>query len=325
MRALLCQATGTPPRLAVAEIATPVPDDNQVLVRIRAASINFADTLMLAGRYYVRPEPPFIAGSEFAGVIEAVGKNITGWKPGDHVIGAPPAGGCFAEYIAIGADHLLPVPAGMSWSESAGFIIAYGTAYYALHDRGRLQTSDTLVITGAGGGVGLAAIDIAVRTGVKVIAAAGSADKLEIAAAHGATAGIDYAREDLRGRLLELTGGRGYEVLLDNVGGEVFAASLRAAGRGARLLLVGFAGGSIPEISAGHILMKNLSILGVGFGGEYAAHASVRQAVYGGLLKLHQELPLHPEIDREFPLAEGIAALDYLGSRKAKGKIVIVP
>lgn len=303
----------------------PVPDDNQVLVRIRAASINFADTLMLAGKYYVRPEPPFIAGSEFAGVIEAVGKNIDGWKPGDHVIGAPPAGGCFAEYIAIGADHLLPVPAGMSWSEAAGFIITYGTAFYALNDRGRLQAADTLLITGAGGGVGLAAIDIGVRTGARVIAAAGSAGKLEIAAAHGATAGIDYTSENLRERLLNLTGGRGYDVLLDNIGGDVFAAALRAAVHGARLLLVGFAGGSIPEISAGYILMKNLSVLGVGFGGEYAAHAGVRQAVYGGLLKLHQERPLHPEIDREFSLAEGIAAVDYLAGRKATGKVVIVP
>lgn len=303
----------------------PVPDDNQVLVRIRAASINFADTLMLAGKYYVRPEPPFIAGSEFAGVIESVGKHVSSWKTGDQVIGAPPAGGCFAEYIAIGADHLLPVPAGMSWSEAASFIITYGTAFYALNDRGRLQAADTLLITGAGGGVGLAAIDIGVRTGARVIAAAGSAGKLEIAAAHGAMAGIDYTSENLRERLLNLTGGRGYDVLLDNIGGDVFAAALRAAVHGARLLLVGFAGGSIPEISAGYILMKNLSVLGVGFGGEYAAHAGVRQAVYGGLLKLHQERPLHPEIDREFSLAEGIAAVDYLAGRKAKGKVVIVP
>ena len=325
MRAIVCHAIGPTPKLTVEEIVTPVHKDDEVLVRIRAASVNFADRLMIAGKYYVTPELPFITGLEFAGVIEAVGREVSGWQPGDRVMGAPTAGGCFAEYIAIAADQLLPVPPGMSWSEAASFIITYGTAYYALHDRGKLQGTDTLLITGAGGGVGLAAVDLSTRIGARVIAAAGSSEKLSVAESHGAAGRIDYSKEDLRERILALSGGRGYDVLLDNVGGEVFTAALRGSAPGARLLLVGFASGVIPEISAGYVLMKNLSLYGVGFGGVYAASAAIRQSVYQGLLAIHRERPLHPEIDREFSLEEGIAALDYQAARKAMGKVVILP
>jgi len=325
MRAIVCHSAGLDAKLSVDDVPAPVPGTGEVLVRIHAASVNFADILMINGGYYVKPETPFITGLEFAGTIEAVGAEVRDWKPGDQVIGAPSNGGCFAEYIAIAADHLLPLPAGLSWSEAASFIITYGTAWYALNERGKLLSGETLLVTGAGGGVGIAAIDIGTRVGAQVIAAAGSSEKLAVAGEHGAGGLINYSDEDIRKKVSAITDGHGYDVLLDNVGGEIFAAALKGSARWARVLLVGFASGSIPDISCGYILVKNMTVMGVGFGGIYAESYAVRQSVYKGLMSMHEKAPLHPQIGGEYKLEEGLQALDQLANRKASGKIVILP
>lgn len=325
MRAIRCHALKSLDSLTLDEIPVPSPGNGEVLVRIGAAGVNFADLLVLAGEHYMRPAPPFVPGLEFAGTVVEVGLGVTEWLPGDRVMGAPPSPGCFAEYITLPGERLLAVPAGLSFAEAAGFIIAYGTAYFALKIQGGLEAGETVLISGAAGGVGIAAIDIAKRLGARVIAAVGSPAKLERALARGADSGVNYRTEDLRTRVKALTGGRGYDLFLDNVGGEIFDTALRAAAASARILSVGFASGSIPEVRLNYLITKNLSIIGAGFGGSFAASPAFGRKLIAELTALHASAPFLPEVSGVFALKDTRAALEVLSGRNVVGKLVIEP
>jgi NADPH2:quinone reductase len=325
MRAIVCNSLGSPDVLMLEEIPLPQCGDEEVLVSIEAASINFADSLIIAGRYYLKPPLPFIAGLEYAGTIAEVGSNVPHWQVGDRVMGAPVNGGCFTEFICLAPDEVLAIPDNMSFAEASAFTIAYGTAWYGLHEHARLQKNESLLITGAGGGVGLACVDVAARLGARVIAAASTDDKLALATGLGADETINYKKDDLRTEVASITGGKGVDIVFDTVGGDIFSDAMRSAAFRARLLLVGFASGDIPFISANHLLGKNMSIMGVGFGGAWAESPEFRRHVHRELNTLHREKPFKPEIGGEYSLEKVPYLLSQMLERKLSGKIVVKP
>ena len=322
MRAVLCHGHGGPEKLKLEQVPEPEPQAGEVVIRLAAAGVNFADLLMIGGTYYLRPPPPFVPGLEGAGTISALGDGVTGWNVGDRVFAARP--GCFAEYVKVDAKDVLPIPAGFSMSEAAGLIIGYGTALYALKYRGKVQPGETVFISGAAGGVGVAAIEVAKRLGAIVIAGAGSPEKLDTCAAHGADRLLNYRTEDIRERVKGMTSGKGYDLFFDCVGDEVFDAALRASARSARLLIVGFAGGRAPSIPANYLLAKNISVIPVAFGGDFAESPKLAQEVIDGLGEMHSREPFHPEIAAEYPLEDTPKALQRLANRDVRGKLVIV-
>jgi len=327
MLAVLCRQFGPPDSLVVEEVPEPVPGAGEVLVRIAAAGVNFADGLMVAGRYQVKPPFPFVPGLEFAGVVAALGADVQSLRVGDRVMGAPAMGGCFADYLCMPADRLFPVPAEaqMSLELAAGLLIGHGTALFALKQRAQIQPGETVLITGAGGGVGIAAIDIAKRLGAHVIAAASSKEKLHVAVAHGADATVNYAHDNLREQLDLLTAKRGVHCVIDMVGGAVFEDALRATSPGGRMVVVGFASGEIPRVRAEYLLIKNLAVLGAGFGAVLAGDRTSAVATVADLVELNRRAPLKLEIADRVPLEQAPAALERLGQRKVTGKLLVVP
>ncbi|MBC6417027.1 MAG: NADPH:quinone oxidoreductase family protein [Rhodospirillales bacterium] len=322
MRAMLCAETGREAKLSLREIARPDPGPGEVLIRVRAAGVNFADTLMLAGRYQDRPPPPFAPGLEAAGEIAALGRTVEGWKEGDRVLAFLDRGG-FADYTVARAQDLHAIPPSVDNATAAALGIAYGTAHGSLVWRARLQPEEWLAVHGAAGGTGLASVEIGKALNARVIATAGSPEKLAVAAAHGADALIDYRKEELRDRIEALTAGQGADVILDPVGGAVFEASLRALAFEGRLLTLGFAGGSIPQAPANIAMVKNISVIGF-YWGAYRRRAPARVAqqmrdLFAWLL----EGRLQPLVSHRLPLEEGEAALDLLRGRKAIGKVVL--
>lgn len=324
MRAAVVRAFGPPENIAIEERPAPIPGLGEVVASVDAAGVNFADLLMVAGTYQVKPPTPFVPGVEFCGTIRAVGRGVERWRPGDRVMGAPLGGGCFAEHVAVPASQIFPAPRSLPDELAAQFVVAYGTAAYALKCA-RLAPGETLLVSGAGGGVGIAAVDLAARMGAHVIAAAGSSAKLRAASAHGAQALLDYTTQAVRETVLELTQGRGVQVVLDTVGGAFFDQALRSTARHGRLLVVGFASGSIPRVPAERLLLKNLSMLGIGFGGVLAAEPATVEAVLKDILALHAERPFVPRISSRFALADTAAALRHLAERDVVGKALIVP
>jgi NADPH2:quinone reductase len=324
MRAVVCKAFDGIAALKLEDVPTPVAAAGEVVVRIHAAGVNFADVLMVAGRYQVKPPLPFIAGSEFAGEVISVGEGVRDVREGDRVMGSPLHGGGFAERIAIAAQRLWKIPAGLSYDAAAGLVIGHGTAYFGLQHRTTINPGEWVLVTGAAGGVGVAAVQIAKRLGARVIAAASSKEKLDIARGHGAEALINYTTDDIKSSVRKITG-RGYDVLFDNVGGDVFDSALHASAPAARLLVIGFASGRIPSIPANYLLLKNLSLLGVGFGAKVATEPAVVQQVIDGLARLHAKEPFNFEIGGVFALEEAPKALEQLASRRSVGKLVIRP
>ena len=321
MRAILCNAHGGPENLTLGDVPDPSPKPGEVVIRLAAAGVNFADLLMISGNYYLRPPLPFVAGLEGAGTISAVGEGVTDWKIGDKVFVSRP--GCFADYIAVKAERVLPIPTGFGMVQAAGLIIAWGTALYALKYRGKVQPGETVFISGAAGGVGTAAIEIAKRLGAVVIAGAGSPEKLETCAVHGADHLVNYRTEDIRERVKSLTGGKGFDLFVDCVGDDVFDAALKASTQRARILIVGFAGGRAPQIPANYLLAKNLTVLPVAFGADFADFPDLAREVIADLGALHAKEPFHPQIT-EYPLAEAPKALQKLANRDVRGKLVVV-
>jgi NADPH2:quinone reductase len=322
MKAVVCKQFGPPESLVVEEQPSPKAGAGEVVVRMHAASLNFPDVLIVQNKYQAKPPLPFTPGSELAGEIKEVGDGVKGYKPGDRVI-AFTTYGAFAEEVKVDAARLVPLPEGMDFNSGAAFLLTYGTSDHALRDRGALQAGETLLVLGAAGGVGLAAVEIGKALGAKVIACASSADKLEVCRQHGADAGINYATEDLREKIKELTGGKGVDVVYDAVGGPYSEPALRSTGWRGRFLVIGFAAGDIPKLPLNLPLLKGSSIVGV-FWGEFTRREP--KAFAASLAQLgawFREGRLKPHVSQSFPLAQAVEAMKLMQARKVKGKVVL--
>ena len=322
MKAVLCKAFGPPESLVVEELASPKPGAGEVVISVKAASVNFPDVLIIQNKYQFKPPLPFSPGSELAGVVKAVGDGVTSVQPGDRVM-AITGYGAFAEEVKTEARRLLPIPAGMDFPTAAAFGLTYATSEHALCDRGQLKAGETLLVLGAAGGVGLAAIEIGKALGARVIACASTDDKLAVCRQHGADDTINYAGEDLRERIKALTNGNGADVVYDPVGGPYTEPALRSIAWRGRLLVVGFAAGEIPRIPLNLTLLKGCSIVGV-FWGEFTRREPQRFAE--AMLRLgrwYAEGKLKPHVSETFPLERAADALTRMANRQVKGKIVL--
>lgn len=311
-------------RLDWAETRAPGP--GEVRLAMRGAGVNFPDLLMTEGKYQFKPELPFCPGLEAAGEVVEVGPGVADWRPGDRAIARTgPFHPAFSEQITLPADLLLPVPPGLDDAQAAGFHVVYWTALHALADRGRLSKGETLVVHGAAGGVGLAAVQVGLAMGARVIATAGGAEKCARLRAEGAHDTVDYLSEDLRARLKDLTGGRGADVVLDPVGGAAFEASLRAMAPEGRLLVVGFAAGSHGVAPANIALIKEIEIIGVRAGQFARRHPEAIPAGHRRLTAWIAEGRIAPRVARSYPLTRAAEALEALRDRAVIGKVVVTP
>ncbi len=317
MRAFRVEAQGATPRLV--RIARPRPGPGEVLVRISACGLNFADLLMLRGTYQDMPDAPFTPGMEVAGRVEALGPGTRGPAPGTRVAVFGGHGG-LAELGCFPAERAVPLPGSMDDVTAAGFLVAYGTSHLALARRARLEPGERLLVLGAAGGVGLTAVEIGALMGAEVVACARGADRLEIARRAGAAHLVDSEAGELRERVHALGGA---DVVYDPVGGPLFAAALRAARPEARILSIGFASGEMPEIRANHLLVKNLSVMGFYWGGYFRFRPEAVTASLAELLRWHGEGRLAPHVGHVLPLCEAGEALELLRTRRATGKVVV--
>jgi NADPH2:quinone reductase len=323
MKAVLCREWGGPESLVLEEVASRPLSPSETRIRVHACGVNFADTLMVAGKYQVKPEFPFTPGLETAGEVIEVGPAVTHLRPGQRVLAVLRFGGGYAEEIALNADTVVPIPDAMDYITAAAFPVAYGTSHFALTHRGHLKAGENLLVLGAAGGVGLTAVEIGKELGARVIAAAGGPEKLAVARAHGADELIDYTRESIRDRMRELTGGLGADVVYDPVGGDAFDQALRAVNWEARMLVIGFASGRIQSVPANLILVKNISVIGVVWGAQAARDPALVSRNLAELLRWWEKGRLKPVVAKTFPLAEAGAAMQALLSRRHAGKIVL--
>jgi NADPH:quinone reductase len=322
MKALVCRAFGSVGDLVVADVPDPVAGSGQVVVGVRACGANFPDVLLVQGKYQFKPEPPFSPGGEVAGVVEAVGAGVKDVKVGDRVVAIATWGG-MAEKLAADASQVFRLPDGVDFASAASVPTVYGTTVHALRDRAKLRAGETLLVLGASGGVGLAAIDVGKRMGARVIAAASSPEKLAVCKEAGADLLVDYAREDLKARVKALTDGAGADVVYDPVGGPYSEPALRAIAWEGRHLVLGFAAGDIPRVPLNLALLKGCSIVGV-FWGMFMmrnhAHARAQLEEVLGWLK---DGSLRPRIDVRVPLARAREAIEALEQRRVRGKAVV--
>jgi NADPH:quinone reductase len=323
MKAIVCRAWGAPETLRLETVPQVALQPHETRIRVRASGVNFADTLMIAGQYQVRPEFPFTPGLEASGEVIELGSEVTHLKTGQRVLAVMRFGGSYAEEIVLNADAVVPIPDGMDFATAAAFPVAYGTAHLALTHRGNLQPGETLLVLGAAGGVGLTAVEIGKELGARVIAAAGSPDKLAVAREHGADALINYRAESIRDRMRELTDGLGADVVFDPVGGDAFDQALRAVNWEARMLVIGFASGRIQAVPANLILVKNISVIGVVWGAQAARDPVLISRNLAELLRWWEAGRLKPVVAKIFPLADAGAAMKALLSRQHAGKIVL--
>jgi NADPH2:quinone reductase len=322
MRAIVCSAFADPPRLSLGELPVPSPGPGEVRVRVRAAGVNFADTLMVRGKYQSKPEFPFVPGMELAGEIDGLGPGVAGFAIGTRVLGTVEHG-AFAEFAIARAVDCAAIPEKMDYATAAAFPIVYGTAHGGLAWRADLKSGETLLVLGAAGGVGLAAVEVGKAMGAHVYAATSDAARGAIAMAHGADTTIDYAREDMRAVLRTLTKDKGVDVVFDPVGGPAFDAALRATAWEGRIVVVGFAAGAIPQIPANLLLVKNIAALGF-FWGSYRTHGPERlKKSFDTLIGWWTQGLLKPRVDKRFKLADAVHALAHLTERKGTGKTVI--
>jgi NADPH2:quinone reductase len=322
MKAVLCKQFGPPESLVIEELPSPKAGPGEVVISVRAASLNFPDVLIIQNKYQAKPQLPFTPGSELSGVVKEVGEGVRGAKPGDRVI-AYTTFGAFAEEVKVDAGRLLPIPEGMDFASAAAFLLTYGTSDHALRDRAQLQAGETLLVLGAAGGVGLAAIEIGKAMGAKVIACASSAEKLEVCRQHGADACINYATEDMREKIRELTAGKGVDVVYDAVGGPYSEPALRSTTWRGRFLVVGFAAGDIPKIPLNLPLLKGSSIVGVFWGEFTRREPKALAASIGQLGAWFREGRLKPHVSQTFPLLQAVEALKQMAGRKVMGKVVL--
>jgi NADPH2:quinone reductase len=323
MKAVVCEAFGGPEVLALREVPDPPPPSpGELQVRIEARGVQYVDVLMLAGKYQLRPEPPFIPGSEGAGEVVAIGPGVTGFKPGDRVMSRHRLGG-FAQLGNAKAEDCDLIPSAMGLEEAAVFRNVYHTAYHALLQRGRLKPSDWVLIHGAAGGIGLPAIQIAKLYGAKVIATASTEGKRVVCLEEGADHAIDY-QAGFRDKVMELTGGRGVDIVYDPVNGSTFEESLRCLAWGGRILILGFLGGAPALARTNYLLIKGIEAIGVRIGGLSDAHPEIAAANLKTLVDLAGQGKLKPRIWRRFPLERAADAIEALIDRKVIGKAVLV-
>ena len=320
MYAIVCQQYGPPEDLVLKELPDPTPAPGTLVVRVRAAAVNFPDVLLIDGRYQLKIPPPFTPGSELAGDVIAVGDGVE-FAPGDRVAGASFVGG-FAEQALVPAAAVTAIPDGIDYAAAAGFGVTYRTAYHALRSVARVAAGDWVVVLGAAGGVGLAAVDLGVALGANVLAAASSPDKLEVCRQRGAAATVDYDREDLKARIREITGD-GAQAVLDPVGGPYAEPALRSLARGGRFITLGYAAGSIPAIPLNLVMLKGITVQGMEIRTFATDFPDENERDLAELHRLYAEGTVSPYIGARFPLAETAQALRYVADRKAIGKVII--
>jgi NADPH2:quinone reductase len=324
MRAIVCHELTGPEGLRLEDLPPPHPGPQQLLLRVHACGVNFADSLITRGEYQRQPPLPFIPGFEVAGEVIGLGPGANGFAIGDRVIAVTPHGG-YAEQVAVDAGRCVPMPASMPWNDGAAFPIVFGTSHVALCHRAHLRPGETLVVHGAAGGVGLTAVAIGAHIGATVIATANGADKLEVARQHGAHFGIDTGSEDVRVRIKALTAGRGADVVYDPVGGDLFAASLRSIAFEGRILVIGFASRTVPQIPANHLLVKNVDVIGVNWPAYAELNPRVMTQSLHDLLQWVQAGAIRPHVSATYPLERTVEAIDQVVARRSTGKVVVVP
>lgn len=322
MRAIVCRAFSSPEKLVLEEIASPEPNEKEVIVAVNACSLNFPDTLIVQGKYQFRPPLPFTPGSDIAGVIKSVGSKVKHLSVGQEVMGFVPYGG-FAEEVVAPSATIFPKPSFLEDGIAASFLLAYGTSYHALKNRAQLQAGETLVVLGASGGVGLAAVEIGKQMGAKVIACASTDEKLALCKNHGADEGINYLTEDLKERIKILTDGKGANVIYDAVGDAFSEPALRAIAWEGRFLVVGFAAGEIPKIPLNLTLLKGCQIVGVFWGSWATQFPQDNMQNTMELLQWLSEGKLRPYIQKRYPLADAPQAMIDMMQRKVMGKVII--
>lgn len=324
MKAILCTHFGTPDELEPADVPAPVAEAGEAVVAVKAAALNFFDTLIIAGKYQHKPAFPFSPAAEFAGVVESVGTGVTAVRPGDRVMGYPGFGAA-REKLAIAADGLIKLPDGLDYERASGLTVTYGTSYHALKDRADLKPGETLAVLGASGGVGLAAVELGKLMGARVIACASSDEKLAFAKQHGADDVINYSQGNLRDALRAVTGGKGADVVYDPVGGPYSEPAVRGLNWGGRLLVVGFAAGEIPKIPLNLTLLKNCDIRGVFWGEWTRRNPQMHRANMQELMDWAAAGKISAHIHAVYPLAETTQAMKAITSREVMGKIVLKP
>ena len=322
MKAYVCREFGPVESHKVEEIEDPRAEAGQVVVDVKAAGVSFPDVLIVQGKYQFQPPFPFSPGGEIAGVISEVGEGVVDWKVGDRVIAMTGNGG-IAEKVVAFEMTLMPLPETMDFKDGAAFPLNYGTTYHALKQRGQLQPGETLLVTGAGGGVGTTAIEIGKAMGAKVIAAASTEEKLEIAKNLGADETINYSDGELKEKVKALTDGLGADVIYDPIGGDIFLQCMRCVNWKGRVLVIGFAGGPIPEVPTNLALLKGCSIVGVFWGRFTGAEPEENSKNFDELFALHAEGKLKPQITKSYSLDDAAEAISSLENRKATGKVVI--
>jgi len=323
MRAVLCKEFGPPESLVVEEVDAPTPGPGQALIDVAAAGVNFPDVLIIQNKYQFKPPLPFTPGGEISGTVKQVGDGVTSLRVGDRIL-ASTGIGAFAEQVAISADSAIAIPDAMDFVTASAFLFTYGTSHYALKDRGHLEAGENLLVLGAAGGVGLAAVDLGKVMGARVIAAASSDEKLEVCKQHGADELINYTNEDLKQRTKDLTAGKGADVVYDPVGGDYAEAALRATNWQGRFLVIGFTAG-IPRPPLNLVLLKGCDIVGVFWGAFVARYPERHLANVSELMGWYEAGVLKPHVSGTYSLDDVADALNEVGNRKVKGKVVITP
>ena len=329
MKAVLSKAVGGPETLVLEERPDPVAEPGKVVLSIKACGVNYPDVLMIQDMYQFKPERPFSPGGEVAGVIEAVGEGVTNVKVGQRVLASTGVGG-MAQKALVDATRVVPIPDSMPFDEAAAFMMTYGTSYYALKDRGHLKAGETLLVTGAAGGVGLSAVELGKAMGAHVIAAASSQEKVDLAIAHGADSGVVYpagpfdkdGKKALGQLFKDAVGAKGWDVAYDGVGGDYAEAVIRASGWDGRFLVIGFPAG-IPAVPLNLMLLKSCNIVGVFWGAAVARDPAAHAQNVKALMALYGEGKIRPHVSEHFPLERAGEAIAHLASRKAMGKVVV--
>ena len=324
MKALLCTRYGPPEALEFVDVPSPTPGPGEVIVTVKAASVNFPDVLIIENKYQFKPPLPFSPGSELAGIVKAVGPGVEAVRPGDRVM-AFTTYGAFAEEVKLDATRILPIPPAMDFEVAAAWLLTYGTMDHALRDRGAVRPGETVLVLGASGGIGIASIEIAKALGARVIACASSADKLAVCREHGADDVINYVSENLRERIKALTSGDGVDVIADPVGGSYTELALRSIAWRGRLLVVGFAAGEIPKIPLNLTLLKGCSIVGVFWGDFLRREPNAFAESVAQLGGWYAAGKLKPHISARYPLSRAADAITHMAARHAVGKLVVLP